>query len=267
MNSRYRKLLLCCSAFAVVFFGVSLAICDLWGSRPVKTTIAERGVETKVHPGMLCSDRDNCEQAFFFQGGISKTSVATLTEALNLAQGVSWVCLDSPGGESDEGRELGRKLRGRNVGTCVVPRHQVGADDQPSECGSACSSAWLGGSKRVLAQNGAAVGFHASFIGDNWCCTVSNFAHRQVLQRLYTWKEGYALGNADARDALRDKGSSCGPNEFYFLRAEEARSLKLVLAEQSTPGWHWKPLDQTAKFTAQPRAFDCSQRRQARSIS
>lgn len=64
------------------------------------------------------------------------------------------IILESPGGSLGAGLEIGKKIRMRNFSTLVR---------SDRTCASACSLAWLGGSKRYM-QERARIGFHAAYV-------------------------------------------------------------------------------------------------------
>lgn len=235
---------------------LSLPLCHFVTQIEFTPIVEQRGATAVVVHGELCRSND-CRPALMFHGGVTQVSMELLRAKLVQSPKVSWVCLASPGGEGDYARDLVSFLRERQVGTCAVPRQQDDGHLEPIECGSACSFLWLGGAQRVLAPDGASIGFHQSYFGPYWCCTLSNVI-KAGLARWAVWRDGVNFGDAPARAELYRKGSSCGPHEFYRLRVPEASRLRLVGKEGAAAGWFWRPVASGTMFQELPRAQDCS---------
>ena len=80
------------------------------------------------------------------------------------------VVLNSPGGNMLAGIQIGKDIRLEGFDTAVP---------QGLQCASACAFAWLGGTRRFMAE-GATVGFHAVYTTDNGQDTVSSAGNAVV---------------------------------------------------------------------------------------
>lgn len=238
----------------ILGMAIMFPLCQFTSAANVSEKVAISGTAALVVPGKLCGPTD-CQPALLFHGGVSEESMSRLRSAVASLPEGSWVCLSSPGGESDAARVTATYLRERKIGTCVVPLGS-GAHPMATECGSACSTLWLGGAKRLLALDGAAVGFHQAFIGEGWCCGPSN-AVKAAQARWAAWRDGHALGDAQARETLYVKGKDCGTAEFYRLRTYEAAQLGLVPRSDLEAQWAWRP-DAPVELPALPVARDCA---------
>ncbi len=80
-----------------------------------------------------------------------------LTRALLEIEGNAVVLFESPGGSLMAGLAMGRAIRLASAATAV---------ESGATCASACGLAWLGGTRRLMAE-GARVGFHAAYYTDD----------------------------------------------------------------------------------------------------
>lgn len=88
-----------------------------------------------------------------FSGSIDAGSGAALAGALRSAPRVTVIEFNSEGGFITEGVAMARTIRSRDITTWVV-----------GECSSACTMAYLGGSRRY-ALPGSKLGFHSASVG------------------------------------------------------------------------------------------------------
>jgi hypothetical protein len=100
--------------------------------------------------------------------GLLDTAMITLTGVIENSDGEHFraaaamypkaiVAFQSTGGSLVGGIDIGTQIRMRNYST-LVPSGVL--------CASACASAWLGGTKRLMGP-GALIGFHAAYIDQN----------------------------------------------------------------------------------------------------
>lgn len=247
-------------AAILLFVLAPLVLCWLVEGKRSQTAIDALGEHSLVEQGQLCNEQ-GCEVAVLFHGVVSKSSVDQVGSVLTATPGVKWLCLESPGGDSQWGRKLANYVHGLALGTCVVPRIGQVATSEPdtsvSECGSACSYIWLGGVRRVLAADRARVGFHGRYLADHWCCAPANFIHR-ALERLDYALDGIFMGEAKARDELVRRSQLCGPNEFHRLYTADALKLGLISSRDAKASWHWKSDKPDLVFGKLPHGNECT---------
>lgn len=201
--------------------------------------LTESASHAVILEGELCKGSE-CTPALLFNGYFDEGSAARLSERLRQPGGPTWLCLESYGGNTKAARDLAYALRALEIKTCVVPRKFDAEKNSYSQCGSACAQVWLAGSRRVLSDQMADVGFHAARLADNWCCIPMN-SLVGLDNWLRTLGDGDKLGDAQARLKLEEKSSVCEANELYQLKASEARALGLVDEASSTSDWVWVP--------------------------
>jgi hypothetical protein len=109
----------------------------------------------------------NGERVLFANGGVDDDAAANLRAALRANAPVSEVWLNSPGGNSQVGVQMGDMLRQQQLTTRV----RAG-----NGCASACSTAFLGGWMRKV-EPGAAYGVHM------YSTTLSEGGAKDIRQR------------------------------------------------------------------------------------
>jgi hypothetical protein len=97
------------------------------------------------------------DTALITVSGVLESSDATRFWSAAAIYPKAIVAFQSTGGSLIAGIEIGKKIRMRNYTTLVPTGVQ---------CASACATAWLGGTKRLMGA-GALIGFHAAYITQN----------------------------------------------------------------------------------------------------
>ena len=230
-----------------LMFAVSMPLCTLTGAG----TGADRLPASPFRIGELCSDQaaTKCESAWLYEGLIDKDfahRLARAEEALSALPGatpVHWICLNSRGGSSFVAHEFASNLRSNGASTCVVPIQRADGSLQDSQCASACSAIWLGGTQRLLA-GASTLGLHRGYIDDRPICLLPNC----MAGALYGAFDAMAplwMGEADKRWKLLGQALAYGPKEVFRLSADDAVRRGLQTALPAGSAWHWRAAPRT----------------------
>ena len=128
-----------------------VAAAFLLSHQPAQATdISVVAEETSEHPAIILI------KGLFAQSE-DKKDVAAFTAIATAQKKPPFVFLESPGGLTWTGVNLGRVIRERGLTTGVADNAQ---------CSSACALVWMGGKERLMGRN-ARIGFHATKSPDN----------------------------------------------------------------------------------------------------
>lgn len=177
--------------------------------------------------GVISIDSDFSKCDFYFSGSIEKGDAERLSKAVPTSSQEKTLCLNSPGGDWDEGQELFWVIwRNETIRTRILSGHI---------CASSCAIAFLGGSTKlgtahVRAKNnviepGAFLGFHSPrLILPN----TEAYSNKTV-------EEAYALALDDTKKffeltELNENGAS-GVSEFIFHRTLDTPNDELFIID------------------------------------
>ena len=113
----------------------------------VTPSLPKEPVDRPAGPYKVTLLADGAELEFL--GEVTRESMAALTKAINDNQGLKVVQLTSPGGDLHAANKVADLISARHLTTFV-----------PIQCVSACSTLFLGGTERIVAE-GASLGFHS----------------------------------------------------------------------------------------------------------
>lgn len=228
-----------------LMLAISLPLCTLTGAG------ADRLSPSPFRIGELCSDQaaTRCESAWLYEGLIDKEFAQRIAVAEKIqraspgATPVHWLCLNSAGGASVVAHEFASTLRSNGASTCVVPIQRPDGSLQDSQCASACSSIWLGGTQRLLA-GASTLGLHRGYIDDRPVCLLPNC----MAGALYAFIDGIEplwMGEANKRWKLLGQALAYGPKEVFRLSADDAVRRGLQTALPAGSAWHWRAAPRT----------------------
>jgi hypothetical protein len=221
------------AAFVIVF--ISFGLCKWTGENADEAKrVAKQAEQAKILLGQLCSSPGSCESAIMYQGPVKKEPMARLLAQLDATK-ITWLCLNSGGGDSEVGISFAKEIRRRNISTCVAPATVGDGPYITTACISACSKIWLNGKQRILARENAEVGFHPDYVGVGKCCQLPNL----LIRWMYMLQPYFEDGDEDARRQLREKAADYDAFMYYKLHTQEAEKLHLVTSEDAAKSWYW----------------------------
>lgn len=136
-------------------------------------------------------------QTLMLEGSLELGITRAADRILAANPGLRRVILNSPGGNIYEARGLAQKFRARGLTTIVT-----------DECSSACTTAFIGGTKRLIAP-GARLGFHEYRVDADYEVPLADPASEQRRDRALFAGAGVAVWFLD-----RMHGAS--PEEMWF---------------------------------------------------
>lgn len=125
------------------------------------------------------------------------------------------VHLNSEGGLVNDALAIGREIRRRNFATSVFPNNL---------CASACALIWLAGAHRY-AEDGSAIGFHASYIEKDGVMLESGVVNALV---------GAYVSQLGLSDQIVAYVTSAPPKGMLWLTRDDAARLGLAIFSAST---------------------------------
>ncbi len=212
---------------AVVFF-----VSVLMGSYPIMAADQSGAMDFKFEEDDYRWMDMGLRQTIYADGVITSGTAARLNDFLNMHHAIPGAMIDfnSPGGNLQEGLQIGRLIRQRNLQTNIS---QQGAEYKPDQlngfCYSACSIAFLGGIVRYAPAN-TAFGVHRFAIPQN---TLTGDQALDASQIQSSQIAEY-LNFMGIQPGFISEINLASPNEINILSQQKLTALRVITPQRET---------------------------------